>query len=182
MIDIREKSFVIVGLKGSGKTELSKHILRTTENHMVYDPLNEYAEYRNYVPTDRYDPHEASAFVEQIVLVQHPDLVIFDEMNSYTYPKPKRLRRGIAHLVDFSRHEGVSFGSITRRPSMLHTDIFETANYIFVFRLTGQNDLKKMRDIHGYLPDHIAELGDYEFVICDERRNITTHAAIDLNS
>jgi len=104
MIDLTDKSFVIFGLRGSGKSWLVKSILDSTADHIIYDPLNEHRGYRQYIPDDRESVEELSEMIQGLVIKQKPSLFIIDEANKYIPPKPTRLCPGVADLVDFSRH------------------------------------------------------------------------------
>lgn len=169
-----------MGLKGAGKTELAKHILRQEPNHMVYDPIGEYNEFRNYMPDDRFDPEESTYFVEEFVLKERPRLVIFDEANAYTSPKPRPLPRGIRHLVDFSRHEGITFGVIARRPVQLHTDLVELSQFYFVFNLHGRNDITALNNTYVGMGETVRGLEQFHFAILEEGRNLTVHEPIPI--
>jgi hypothetical protein len=59
----------------------------------------------------------------------------------------------------------MAFGFIARRPVQLNTDLIELADYIFVFRLTGANDVKYLNNLTRNLGDTVQSLGQYEFVI-----------------
>lgn len=179
-IDLAEKQFLIVGHKGSGKTTLAKHILNQTapDDHLVYDPLGEYVGYRRYVPKDRRDPEEADAFIREIALPYRPKLLLFDEGNAYTRPKPARLEPYMQHLVDFSRHEGIAFGVIARRPVQLHSDLVELANFYFVFNLHGTNDIKRLNETYAGMGQAVRGLKLHYFAILAEGRELTIHAPI----
>ena len=112
-IDLTNKSFVICGQKGTGKSWLIKSILDSTPNHIVYDPLSEHEGYRRYIPEDRDSQQELSDMIVGIVVPQRPSLFIIDEANKYILPKPSRLPApGVADLLDFSRHYGVAWGAV----------------------------------------------------------------------
>lgn len=182
MIDITGKRFVILGLQGSGKTELAKLILSKTENHIVYDVLQEYDGFQRYIPTDRNSRDELSATVQKLILPRvKPDLFIIDEANRYLLPKPTPLPAGIDELNDWSRHMGkygLSWGCIARRPTQLHTDIVELAHYLFIFVLKGKNDQQYLDSILPGLGSQVASLPDYHFVIVDAGRKLVIHSPI----
>ena len=119
MIDLTDKSFVIFGLRGSGKSWLVKNILDSTPDHIIYDPLGEHKGYRQYIPDDRDSTDELSEMIQGLVIKKKPSLFIIDEANKYIPPKPTRLCPGVADLVDFSRHWKISFGAVARRMSHL---------------------------------------------------------------
>ena len=82
-VDLTNKSFVICGQKGTGKSWLIKSILDSTPDHIVYDPLSEHDGYRRYIPEDRDSQQELSDMIVGIVVPQRPSLFIIDEANKY---------------------------------------------------------------------------------------------------
>lgn len=159
---------MVVGLQGSGKTTLIKHLAGKTRRHLIYDPLQEYLGYNRYLPTDRYSVEELDNFILGRVLKWRPRLFVIDEMNKYAKPHPSRLPKGIADLNDFSRHYGLTWGGAFRRPSQVHPDMMELAHFIFAFGLRGRND-RKFFDAHTKgLGDVVANLEEFHFVVIPE--------------
>ena len=182
MIDITSKRFVILGLQGSGKTELAKHLLRQSSNSFVYDALNEYDGFRRYIPTDRNSIAELEKCVKRLVLKRlKPSLFILDEANRYLIPKPHALPEGIEELNDWSRHMRISWGCVCRRPTQLHTDIMELAHYLFIFVLRGKNDCAYLDGILPSLGDMVSGLPKYAFAVVTENRSVTLHSPISLS-
>ena len=175
--DLTDKGFAIFGERGGGKSWLTKSILDTTDSHIVYDPMREHQGYHQYLPTDRESIEEMDLMTRRMVIKWKPALVIYDEANKYIEPKPTRLPVGIADLVDFGRHWGISCGYVARRPVQFHTDIVELADFLFIFRLDGNNDYKYLEGLHLGLGDMVRTLPEFHFAI---RHNgeITRHAPI----
>lgn len=181
MIDLTHKRFCILGLQGSGKTELAKHLLRQTTQHLVYDVLQEYTEFRRYIPEDRNSADELTECVQMLVVKKlKPSLFIIDEANRFCPAKPRLLPLGIAELNDWSRHMGLAWGTICRRPVQLHSDLMELAHCLFIFVLKGKNDRLYLDSILPGLGDKVASLPDYHFAVVNENRNVSLHSPIDL--
>ena len=174
-ITLDNKRFTIFGLPGSGKTELAKSIIRSTDKYVVYDPLGKDIEhrdfigYRRYIPQDRNSPDELSRFINGTVIPnrRHVRLFVVDEANKYVKPKPSRLPPGIADLNDLSRHWGIAWGLIARRPSQFHTDVVELCHYLFVFKLPGKNDHKYLNDVMAGAGDAVQTLPEFHFLVID---------------
>ena len=179
MIDLTDKSFVIFGLRGSGKSWLVKSILDSTPDHIIYDPLNEHKGYRQYIPDDRESVEELSEMIQGLVIKTKPPLFVIDEANKYIPPKPSRLWAGVADLVDFSRHWRISFGAVARRPSQFHTDLVELADYVFFFNLPGKNDFQYCEALHRGLGVEFRNLAPYHFVSLKNGREITLHSPVE---
>lgn len=179
MIELDNKRIVIFGLMGSGKTELVKSILRTTVDHIVYDPLDEYQGFTRYSPTDRHSSEELDQMVNGLVLKKRPRLFIVDEANRYIQPKPKPLPPSIADLNDHSRHWNIAWGLVCRRPTQFHSDVVELAHLLFIFGLHGKNDRQYFNDLKSGLGDVVDTLPQYHFVVVNENRDIEVHKPIE---
>ena len=179
MIDITDKRFVIIGLPGSGKTTLARHILNSSERVIVYDPMSEYQGYRRYVPNDPHSIEELDDFIVRVVARYKPDIFMLDEANRYIQPKPNRLPRAVADMVDVSRHWGVAWGAIARRPSQLHTDILELAHFGFVFNLSGKNDRRALDNWYAGLGDAVASLPPYHFAVVESGKGFEVHTPVE---
>ena len=164
-IDLTKKQFVICGLRDSGKSWLTKSIMDTTDAHLVWDPMGEHEGYHVYRPTDRESTEELNAFTRNMVIAWRPALVVYDEINRIIEPKPTRLPPALADVVDFGRHWGISVGYVARRPVQFHTDIVELADYLFLFRLTGNNDHKYLESLKTGLGDAVRDLPKWHFVV-----------------
>jgi len=179
-IDLTNKSWTIFGRKGGGKSWLTKHILDSTPNHWIYDPLGEHAGYNQYIPTDRESIPELEVFtLWAIDPANRPALLVVDEGNRYMKPKPTPLPKGISELNDFNRHWGISFGCVARRPVQFHTDLVELSEYVFFFPLSGVNNFRFMDDLYDGLADAVKSLPDHGFVSVHDGKTLTVHPPID---
>lgn len=178
MINLSNKSFVIFGEKGGGKSWLTKHIMDSTPSHLIYDPLNEHPGYRQYVPDDRESVDELEDVINGMVIPWKPALFIIDEANRYVQPRPSRLPRGISSLNDFNRHWGIATGFVARRPVQFHSDLVELAHARFFFHLTGKGDHRYLEDLKVGLGDTVRQLPLYHFAIFMDGE-IQIHTPID---
>lgn len=179
MIDLTGKGFCIFGVRGSGKSWLVKHILDSTPDHLIYDPLEEHDGYRRYIPDDRQSTDELNKLITDLVIPRKPRLFIVDEANKYIRPKPTPLPSGVSDLNDFARHFGTSCGWVARRMTQFNTDIVELANHLFFFKLTGKNDFHYMEGLHQGLGDAVRSLGKYEFMSLTNGADMQHHAPVD---
>lgn len=180
-IDLANKQFVVVGLRGHGKTVFAKSVLESVpESHIVYDPNDEYHGYRSYVPDDPNSPDEMDAFIRDFGARYKPDLLLFDEINTYVRKNPTPLPTWLRQLVNNGRHWGVSAGYIARRPASIHTDIIEIADWLFIFNLAGKNDFQHLETLSKGLGEAAKELDDYAFLVVDARRRYWHHQPLDI--
>ena len=180
-IDLHNRRFAIVGLPGSGKSNLARYLLRQTERHIIYDPLGEYPGYRRYVPESRRSAEELETFLSDVVIPMQPDLFIMDESNRYINPKPAHLSPFIGDLNDLSRHWGISWGVIARRPTQLHTDIFELTHFVFVYGLHGKNDIRMLNEMYDGFGKMVKGLEPFHFAVLERvpTERIYIHAPVE---
>ena len=179
-IDLTNRSFVICGQKGTGKSWLIKSILDSTPDHLVYDPLKEHTGYTRYIPEDRDSAEELSDMINGIVIPKRKSLFIIDECNKYCRPKPSRLVHGMSELLDFSRHYGCSWGAVMRRPVQVHSDVLELAGVVFAFQSSGKNDFSYYEDLCVGMGDAVRALPPYHFAILQNGRDLSIHAPIEM--
>lgn len=177
-IDLTNKPFVILGLQGSGKTVLAHHILSLSERHIVYDPLGEYTGFRRYIPENRHSIAELEGFVRGTVIPWQPDIFVLDEAPLYIPKNPKPLSTSVSDLCHLSRHFGISWGSIARRPTSFHTDVIEIAYWLFVFKLAGKNDRQHLNNIYNGMGDVVANLPKHHFAVLEAGTDLTVHSPV----
>lgn len=199
MIELKSKGWAVFGLRGSGKSWFVKHILDSSPDHLIYDPLKEHRGYNKYTPTDRTSIDELSKVIEGLVIqgarvteenkrqfptrrvgeTWKPDLFVIDEANRYIYPHPREIPKAVADLVDYGRHWNLSFGVVARRPVQFHTTLIELADVVFFFYLPGQNDYQKLEGMHPGLGDAVRSLPAHHFAALSHGTEITIHAPIE---
>ena len=179
-IDLSAKSFCIFGLRGTGKSTLLHTILNEFGKHgLYYDTLWESpddAAYDSYRPKDRYSVAELENIVRSAVpanntIKPHYRLIAIDEANRFCPPKPAPLPPVIADFNDQLRHYTMTGGYIARRPCQLNQDLTELADYIFIFRLTGKNDLSYLGKLVSGLDIAVSRLANHEFIMVKPDRS-----------
>lgn len=198
MIELTSKGWAVFGLRGSGKSWFVKHVLDSSPDHLIYDPLKEHRGYNKYTPTDRTSIDELSKVIEGPVIqgvrvteenkrqfptrrvgeTWKPDLFVIDEANRYIYPHPREIPKSVADLVDYGRHWNLSFGVVARRPVQFHTTLIELADVVFFFYLPGTNDYQKLEGMHPGLGDAVRSLPPHHFASLSHGTEITIHAPI----
>ena len=197
-MDLASKGWAVFGLRGSGKSWFVKSVLESTPDHLIYDPLKEHTGYNKYTPSDRTSIEELEKVIEGPVIkgikvtednkamfptrrvgeTWKPELFVIDEANRYIYPKPTRLPKPVADLVDYGRHWQTSFGVVARRPVQFHTDLIELADVVFFFQLPGKNDKDYLESLHSGLGVTVRDLPAHHFVAFSHGSEITVHAPI----
>lgn len=176
-----------MGLRGSGKTVLLKHLLKLQPKHLVVDPLEEYDPkvFKVYRPDSILSEKCPLSPVEEMELLiaelvepnakaDKLELFAIDEAQLF-FPAREQLPFHAQSMVSLGRHwsstntDGLTVIYITRRPVELNTTIVELADLRVVYYLTGRNDLKYLSDICAGWDDEVASLPEYHFSVHHRR-------------
>lgn len=190
-INLKNKTFVVAGLKNTGKTFLVQNaILNSIPNNAVYDITGEYkncksAKYVYASSNKQYSQEmisEVDNFIEKLVNAKKPELVIFEEADC-VLPNMRITSSSLLHLNSTCRHfdkeRGISVGFITRRLPDLNSKIVEIADYIFIFQLSGKNDLIYLEQLKKGLSEQMAQIEqNHKFIVLDGARNFAVYDAI----
>lgn len=186
-IDLTGKTFCAFGLRGTGKSTLVNVILEEFGKFgLYYDTLWEAppnAIYDAYQPKDRYSVVELETVVKSAIPVNNTiapfyRCICIDESNRFCPPKPAPLPPIIADFNDQCRHYQITGGYVARRPSQLNQDLTELADYLFIFRLKGKNDLQYLSNLAHGLDDAVNALKDHEFVKVNPDRSFAICAPV----
>lgn len=188
MLNLDVKKIIIVGMNGSGKTELVKHLCRNQPQHMIYDYHHEYNGFNRYIVAKKnsYEERvaELTGFVQYHLKKNPTRLFVIDELNQFCLPKPATLPEPLLDISDNHRHwyneNGISFIGVTRRMSQLHTDLIELAHYRIFFRLQGKNDLQYLENLKKGLSNVVVNLQPFQFAILDMQGNVEVHNPIPM--
>ena len=199
MIELKSKGWAVFGLRGSGKSWFVKHVLDSSPDHLIYDPLKEHRGYNKYTPTDRTSIEELSKVIEGPVVqgvkvteenkrqfptrrvgeTWKPDLFVIDEANRYIRQHPYPIPPACQDLIDFGRHFSLSFGVVARRPVQFNSTLVELSDHVFFFQLPGKNDHAYLESLHSGLGDTVRNLPTHHFVSFSYGSEIANHAPIE---
>lgn len=172
-VDLVGKHFATFGKKNTGKSFLNNWLMKSaTRPYLVFDPLREHTDYTeaDLVVIPEYTRgDEANRELQEIIEFaienrQHFGYIWVDEVNRF-HGKGGTLDGPIGDVVDLNAHYNLGVGMIARRPVQVHTDIIELADYLFVFKLTGVNDIRKLDNISSGLGERVATLRQREFMV-----------------
>jgi ABC-type sugar transport system ATPase subunit len=135
------------------------------KQHLVIDPNDEYEGFNRYIVkyADDYDKlkEELKLVVRRLIKpnvrwierkknkkkVKKPlHLVVMDEADLYMPSKKTMILR---YLYVECRHMQLDLIAITRRLTDINAYPVEVSDYLIVFKQTGYNDLKRLREIGG---------------------------------
>ena len=181
MLNLENKAFQIFGLPDSGKSTLANFILNQYgKSAFVYDTLAEFADepYDSYIPKNRGSVTELEQVIRNVMKCRRYKLVFIDELNRFCPSKPVPLPQAIADLNDWRAHYGIAFGGAARRPAQLNQDLTELAHYLFIFKLTGRNDIQYLNDLADGLGDLVKTLPPYHFVALNPGRSFQVYSPV----
>lgn len=183
------KGICVFGLRGSGKSVWTRNFLSQYKNHIIVDPMVEYAGFRRYIPTHRSYGDEAIAEIdllaETLVVPKKQggrakvDLFAIDESNRYC-PNRHPLPNSLLDIMDYQRHWKLTTVHVARRPVQMNTDIVELSNYIIVFNLAGKNDQQYLNDISKGLGDAVLTLPKYHYMLVNENREYKSMKPVNI--
>lgn len=193
-----DNRITIVGLQGSGKTELTKKLIRdiyeeSGRRSLVIDLMDEY-NLPSYMATvirirNKARPtEELETAIQKLIInpckegkhikYRYACLVV-DECPQFwrsAHPLPS-----CAALLNHTmRHYDIGLICVSRRFAQMHVDITELSHELYVFRQSGKNDLKRLSDMAAGLDDAVRALPKYHYVHVDEERNFRICSPIQL--
>lgn len=172
-LNLDRSMFTIFGLNMSGKTHLSKAILRERKA-IIFDVRGEYdpKEFDRYVPKAKTYPAlalENEIFINKVKNNPQWDTIYYPEANR-TFPAMKPLMPNFRVFFDEYRHHNKAIGFDCRRPVQLTTDIVELCHFIFAFNLKGKNDIDYFNKLNRNIGETPAKLPKYHFMLIDSNR------------
>jgi len=186
----------IVGLQGSGKTELAKKMIKQktafNKKVLVVDILNEYnnkalGKIDIYIPDNSVNPvAEVNQLITNYILnpyfetgKQPYSLIVFDEASRYFQNKIP-LPQSMGYINDMARHLNLDVITIARRFTQLNTDLVELSHNLYIFNQTGINDIKRLNELSMGLGDTVLNLPRYHYIEVDQWRKYNIKPPIKL--
>lgn len=186
----------IVGLQGSGKTELAKKMIQEQTKKgnkvLVFDVLNEYnvkklGNIDIYVPENSVNPiAEVDLLIKNYILVPYFEtdkqpyrLIVFDEASRYFQNKTP-LPQSMGYINDMARHLKLDVLVIARRFTQLNTDLVELSHKLYIFNQTGINDIKRLNELSIGLGDTVLNMPKFHYVEVDQWRKYLIKQPIKL--
>lgn len=157
--NLKKRKFAILGIQGSGKTELAKFITRSFKKSIVYTPHGgEWTKEKATIfktKKFRADFNRFCMFLKKtpykLVTVDEADMIF----RHWADVKP-----AVNDLVINHRHKpwNLALGFVSRRPQDIPTKILESCHYLFCFSLEGANAVKKLNQVSRGFGDKVSEL------------------------
>lgn len=191
-INLESKHWVLFGVKDSGKSYLADKLMQKAADNgkliVIFDPMDEYSDHENImriIPTAKRGQKaidELDRTLEEIEdRKEEIDYFLCDEISRF-HSKGGELKGPLGEMIDLNAHWDMGVGFVCRRPTQMHTDIREMADWIFVFALRGRNDVKSLDEISNGLTETMEEMVSNEpwhsYIAINERRDYDIHPPI----
>lgn len=171
MFQIKESEGVLVlGKRGSGKTELIKYLIRNLSpeyRFVILDIVGNLKEFEHYKNINYYqiNPRDSER-VEEIcakLLKAGKDyadkvgwqkakegfaMLVLDESDRLTY-KGIQTKNSLSDIINLGRNYGIGYIASARRTSAISHDYWSQATHGFVFRHKHKLDLEKLEAEYG---------------------------------
>lgn len=183
-VQLESKHWVTFGVKNSGKSYFNDKLMQKAADSgktiVIFDPMDEYSDHENIMRIIPDHKRGKKAVEELEKVVEHVeekkeeiDYFLCDEISRF-HSKGGELDGPIGEMVDLNAHWNMGIGFVCRRPTQMHTDIREMADFIFIFVLRGHNDLKRLDEISAGLTQEmetmISDEQWYSYLAVNERR------------
>lgn len=150
-INLKNVKVVIVGIQGSGKTELAKHLSSNFKNPYWYlmhkDDLLRMPKKVNLIQADRMSIEELDEICESIIKLgknKKADCLIIDEADMFlSHYLTSENAKHINDLVINHRHYGLAVIFLTRRPQDIPTKIYESSEHIFLYAMPNSDNVER---------------------------------------
>jgi len=136
----------IGGMRGTGKTELTKNIMRPFGKVLVWDPIGQYPEFNRYVPTT--GTMAEFEYVCDWVWREQNILFVIEECESWI-GENMAMSPSFWKIINRGRNYGIGVMAVTRRIANLSKTVFSLSDHVFLFRFFAPNDVKYCAEFIG---------------------------------
>ena len=167
---------MIVGVTGSGKSELMRHLLKSYRdqgiNYIIYDSQHQHGDLASYAEGEHenfvYQPKEVDSIEEFETIcrsVWRRRNLVFAIENLDFYSTPQKPQSPtFKKLVHLGRMKGIGLIMTTRRIADVHKSPCSQVRHWFIFRTFLPNDVKYLRQFIGDTADQAMKLEEHEFI------------------
>jgi DNA helicase HerA-like ATPase len=173
MLDIENRKILICGIQGSGKTYFANSLTKSFGVHAFVYAIH---------PEDFKDSpalvysgnglkenlNKICGYVKEMAVKEKVNMFIIDEADLFFTSNFDLASMPILHdLILNHRHYGLTLIFATRRPQDIPTKIVESCHHIIIFKLEGENAIKKFKEIDAEILPLMENLKylDYRFII-----------------
>lgn len=169
-----DELMIISGLRGSGKTFLSKEIIKTElipskKDYYIYDLNDEYREF----PADKvYVPKTASETEFETVAkkIWETGDVTFDVDEAENFINVRKpLTESMIAITRRGRHRNIGSIAITRRIAEFSKEFFSLSDWVILFKMFSPNDIRYIAEfLTKEDADRLSTLKPYHYLVYHE--------------
>jgi len=182
-----KKIRLVIGKRGSGKSVLTKYLIRNDRRLVVYDIMSEYVEGVVFDSGDIGEGLEMREFWRHVYrrsfrIIYRPLSVKFEilwlatavfSLGDLTFVieeidavcTPFDIPEPMQAIIQRGRHKNIELIGVTPAPFGIHRDLTRQAKDIFIFRTSEPRDIHYLRQLLGErIEPKLAALEQYEFV------------------
>jgi len=182
-----KKIRLVIGKRGSGKSVLTKYLIRNDRRLVVYDIMSEYVEGVVFDSGDIGEGLEMREFWRHVYrrsfrIIYRPLSVKFEilwlatavfALGDLTFVieeidavcTPFDIPEPMQAIIQRGRHKNIELIGVTPAPFGIHRDLTRQAKDIFIFRTSEPRDIHYLRQLLGErIEPKLAALEQYEFV------------------
>lgn len=175
----KPRLMLIVGKRGSGKTQLVKKLLAEIDRQrvIIFDPLGEYesgliyydfitfcdkiegAESFRYIL--RFDNQEEYEYALEVAYAVGDLLLVIEEITHFA--NERSIDKSLDSIIRFGRHQNVSLLSVTQRCANIPRLLTSQMDIIISFKQTEPRDIEYLYKTVGSEAFELSELGEYKY-------------------
>lgn len=168
----------ICGMRGTGKSQLGKYLMKQMPSSFIFDTLDEHREFQPnvYIPKTN-DPKELNLVAGKIWRTWNTYLYISEA--ELFMPVNRPLLPETFRITTQGRHRGIGLLADTRRVADLNKTVFSLSDHVFIFRQFSKNDVHYLEECGFVYARQTRELPDWWFFHL-HRNVVTLHKPIRL--
>ena len=173
-----------MGMRGSGKSTLGKHLIQQRNRILIYDTLGEYQKFGVvvqdlnelakfwYGKTEQpfkivyqpLDPHGDFPIICDLVFACGDMCFYVEEVDTFLSSNPSGLDREFLNIVQRGRHKNIEMIAITQRPYAMPPILRSQTGVFYNFRQNEERDIKYLSMIYGKRAEEIRNLQTFEYL------------------
>lgn len=181
-LNLTELNITILGVRGSGKSTFAKSLISKIDKSnkktiIILDPMDEYFGKFHFNHVDEFIQRISDYGLEKNIYVfksnsqsENEDfldvveqlencLIVFEECSKFS--KPQGIYESFGNIVNYGRHNKLTYLAIARRSAEIHKDIISNSHFIIAFNQTIPNDIKLLSE-YGF-SDQLKDLKVFEY-------------------
>lgn len=142
-----DQCITIAGQRGTGKSTLSKFILKKFNTVLVWDPHNQHGEFNHYVPQSSDIKGEFDYICQKVW--ERGNILFCVEEAEQIIREGSYLKDYVFKIINMGRNRGIGLIAITPSIALLSKDYFRQCQHVYIFKFFTQNDKDYLKGFLG---------------------------------